>query len=401
MSKKRSVKLIRDEEKKLSSYQKYLDELASKNPPSTEIFSNKGEAHASILMATLIANTEHHLDMYCTGLRPGILCGSNNNDKGFRGAYWEEFQRFFNDTIASDAFGDGSICILVQKKDWLNNPPFGVVGNALRNPETSNKIKVKLISEESKGQIEKILGKQKGKNGTYNFAIFDHMAFRLEYEADSYRALGSFNNTSWTRILTNMFNVAFDKAVDITSLVAGRNTIPDKSVLKQKNEADSFPNIPVLNPNVLLGDLVKVQKNNAAIGAFSWILAHKLKDALDKEKNINPFVVGESTVTDDSVGSRVQKPETDSFPSIYPIILSDDSVKEAINLFQKAILLDNQNVHNDKLDKCTMYRAVRVKFMNEMLNNNLYVDKYVASANDPDNPIYNDVTDDKCISDNQ
>ena len=209
MSEKRSVKLIRDEEKNISSYQKYLDELASKNPPSTEIFSNKGEAHASILMATLIANTEHHLDMYCTGLRPGILCGSDN-DKGFKGAYWEEFQHFFNETIVSDAFGDNSVRILVQKKDWLKNPPFGVVRNALINPRTTNKIKVKLISEESKDQIEMILGKQKGENGNYNFAIFDCKAFRLEYEADSYRALGSFNSPSWTKILTNLFNVAFD-----------------------------------------------------------------------------------------------------------------------------------------------------------------------------------------------
>jgi hypothetical protein len=396
MSEKRSVKLIREEEKNNSSYQRYLDGLASTNPPSTEIFSNKGEAHASILMATLIANTEHNLDMYCTGLRPGILCGEG--DDGFKGAYWEEFQHFFNETIKSDAFGDESVRILVQTTEWIDNPPFGVVSNALNDPVTRDKIKVKLISEESKGQIEKILGKQKGENGNYNFAIFDRKAFRLEYEADSYRALGSFNSPSWTRILTNMFNVAFIKAVDITSLVAGGSTIPDKSVLMQKNEADSFPIIPVLNPNVLQGDLVKVQKNVAAIGTLSWILAHKLKNALDKEKNINPFVVGKSTVTDDSVGTRVQNPEMDSFPSFYPIILSDDSVEEAINLFQKAIHLDNQNELYDKLDKCKKDRAVRLKMIHEMLRMS---DIGICAAANADDSINNDVTDDKCISDNQ
>ncbi len=217
MSEKRSVKLIRDEEKNISSYQKYLDELASKNPPSTEIFSNKGEAHASILMATLIANTEHYLDMYCTGLRPGILCGKDD-DKGFEGAYWEEFQRFFKETIRSEEFKDESVRILVQRKDWLSYPPFDVVGSALRDPATTNKIKVKLISDKSKEQIERILGKQKGENGNYNFAIFDRKAFRLEYEADSYRALGSFNSPSWSDLLTDMFNKAYanENAEDIT-----------------------------------------------------------------------------------------------------------------------------------------------------------------------------------------
>lgn len=328
MSEKRSVKLIRDEEKNISSYQKYLDELASENPPSTEIFSNKGEAHASILMATLIANTEHYLDMYCTGLRPGILCGEG--DDGFKGAYWDEFQRFFNETIVSEAFVDESVRILVQREDWLYNPPFGVVGNALRNPATQNKIKVKLISKESKEQIEKILGNPKGENGNYNFAIFDRKAFRLEYEADSYRALGSFNSPSWTKILTNMFNVAFDKALDITSLVAVGSTTPDKSVLMQKNEADSFPIIPDLNPNVLLGDLVKVKKNIAAINKY----------------------------------------------------------EEALRLIQ---VLDNQNGQNDKLDRCEKDKAVRVRIVHDMLSKS---DIGICAAANADDSINNDDTDD-------
>ncbi len=215
MSERNSVTLKQQSEKELTFYQAYLDDLANQKPTSSDIFSNKGIAHASILMATLMANTEHKMDMYCTGLRPGILCGKDDNDEsGFRGAYWIEFKKFFLETIKSPDYGENSIRILIQKDDWIENAPFRVVGNALRDSITANKIQVRIITEESKVEIENFLGKPDNDKINYNFAIYDDKAFRLEYEADSYRALGSFNSSSWCNLLSSMFEKAFEKAND-------------------------------------------------------------------------------------------------------------------------------------------------------------------------------------------
>lgn len=211
--------LIREEEKAIIQYKEYLDKLADQNPPSSDIFSNKGEPHASVLMGTLMSRTKERLDMYCTGLRPGILCGKNEGDhEGWEGAYWQEFKKFFQETIKSEKFGNESIRILIQTKKYLEYAPFRVVRDALNDEATENKIKVHLISEESKRKIEKALGGSEEKP-QINFAIFDGCAFRLEYESDSYRALGSFNAPSWKDILTNIFNAAFQdkKAKDITN----------------------------------------------------------------------------------------------------------------------------------------------------------------------------------------
>lgn len=216
----KKIELIREEEQKLSFYRDYLHDLVGKR--QSKIFTNKGEAHASILMATLIANTKRNLDMYCTGLRPGILCGVDENDPvGFRGSYWSEFQRFFSKTILSPNFKGGSIRILVQTKDHFDKAPFRVVSEALNNLITKHKIKVALIDPKSKKRIETILGKLDNDNPevNYNFSIFDNEFFRLEYEANSYRALGSFNSPSWCEILSCMFEIAFNEAVDITSEV--------------------------------------------------------------------------------------------------------------------------------------------------------------------------------------
>ena len=210
----RSVELINGKEREIDFYRTYLDNIAQGKSISSEIFSNRGKAHASILMATLLANTESSLKLYCRGLTPGILCGKREGDgTGFEGAYWVEFKRFFEETIKPDTFKDNSIQILLQEKTYLNNQPILKIQNALSDDATKNKIKIKIISSESKENIEKCLGNQNNEN--YNFAIFDNKAFRLEYNPDNYQAIASFNNPSWCIILTKLFDSAFSNATEI------------------------------------------------------------------------------------------------------------------------------------------------------------------------------------------
>lgn len=214
LSKPRSVDLKNDKEREIKVYQTYLDALAQGNSISTEIFTNRGEAHASILMATLLANTTNSLKLYCRGLTPGILCGKEEGDgEGFEGAYWHEFKQFFKETIKSEKFGSDSVKILIQDTSWINNQPFKLIKEALTNPTTKNKIKVKQITTTSKAEIERLLGNKDDQN--YNFAIFDSKAFRLEYRPNDYQAIGSFNNPSWCSMLNTLFDYAFYYADEV------------------------------------------------------------------------------------------------------------------------------------------------------------------------------------------
>lgn len=171
-------------------------------------------------MATLLANTEHKLKMYCQGLRPGILCGKNEGDgEGFEGAYWEVFKTFFSETLKSkhNDFQEDCIRILIQDTKWLNNQPFNIISKALNDPITASKIVVKKIRDKEREKIESILGNENYSN--YNFATFDDKAFRLEYEPNEYKAMGSFNNPSWCTTLNTLFDYAFNNAEDITRYV--------------------------------------------------------------------------------------------------------------------------------------------------------------------------------------
>lgn len=209
--------LFNEAEKKILYYQKYLNELAQRVPtPSSELFRNTDAPFASILMATLLANTEKSMDMYCQGLRPGILCGKDENDsEGFCGSYWKIFEKFFSETIKSKSFGDGSIRILIQRRDWFTNKPFQVIKNALGNSDMNNKILVRQIREDARKHIENLLGK-KNDDTNYNFSIFDNKAFRLEYDPDRFKAIGSFNDTTWCNLLKGMFDYAFSTATPIS-----------------------------------------------------------------------------------------------------------------------------------------------------------------------------------------
>ncbi len=202
--KPRSVELINDKEREIKYYQTYLDSLAQGKSVSSEIFTNRGEARASILMATLLANTTKTLKLYCRGLSPGILCGKVERDgEGFEGSYWKEFKYFFEE---QKKYNSIKVEILIQDTTWLYNKPFQVIKDAIK----SANIQVKKIDTDSKQRIGNLLGNANGEN--YNFAIFDSIAFRLEYNPDNYQAMGSFHNPSWCKLLTYLFDEAFQKA---------------------------------------------------------------------------------------------------------------------------------------------------------------------------------------------
>lgn len=184
------------EENKLVEYLNYLKELAKNDPPKATLISNKGELHASILLGSLLYLTKNKLKMYCTGLTPSLLHGNEGNDDST--AYWKVFQEFFNNRVGN--FKDDHIEILVQSKQWENDPPFEVVRKSMR--EHPQKIKVKVENENSR----KVVRDYWGKNESINFSIYDDNAYRLEYEPKQHIAIASLYDKKMNQELTNVFD---------------------------------------------------------------------------------------------------------------------------------------------------------------------------------------------------
>ena len=197
MAEIKSIELVTDAEKKLDSYREFLEGLAKRE--KTGIITNKGKEHASILMATLLANTDKSLKMYCTGLLPDILDELN-------GAYWKVFQEFFKNR---EKLKSVKVEILVQDDHRAKvemGEPFKVLKMA--QEIDPNYITIKLIKENGKKKINDYLGFEEDIN--VNFSVFDSKAFRLEYDTKEYKAIGSFDDENRCKILSDIFDTVFN-----------------------------------------------------------------------------------------------------------------------------------------------------------------------------------------------
>lgn len=209
------VKPIKPEEISATGYIDYLSEkIEHRKENEGDIFYNDGKRFASLLMATLLQNTHESLKMYCTGLRPGILCGKKEGDgRGYEGAYWDAFKNFFSDK--NEIFkknGTNKIQILIQTKKWLHYMPFKKVAKCMENHP--GYIQVRHIRKNGIAHLFDYLNIDKG--GKNNFAIFDDKAYRIEYNPDRFFAEGSFYDPKMCKYLGGIFDYEFENA-DIVS----------------------------------------------------------------------------------------------------------------------------------------------------------------------------------------
>lgn len=218
------VKPRRLEEKNAISYLNYLNEKIEKRESNEgDLFWNDGKTFASLLMATLLSNTHHSLKMYCTGLRPGILCGKKEGDgKGFEGAYWEVFKTFFtrsNIDKIETVNNIPPIQILIQTDRWKDNLPFKRVFDCQN--QCPGKIEIKRIK---KSGIQKMFGWLNNTNtiGKNNFAIFDNHAYRIEYDPDRFLANGSFYDKNMCKYLGIIFDKEFANSDPVINPLIGR-----------------------------------------------------------------------------------------------------------------------------------------------------------------------------------
>lgn len=204
----------RSEEKQSSDYIEYLNnKVKNRIKNKGDLFYNEGKTYASLLMATLLSNTHDSLKMYCTGLRPGILCGKHEGDGlGYEGAYWEAFKEFFTEYNINNF--KGKIQILIQTKKWLHNLPFKKVFECKR--KCPGKIEIGWIRKKGIGNLFAPLNYCRGL-GKNNFAIFDERAYRIEYDPDRFLANGSFYDPKMCSFLAGIFDEEFKNSQQICS----------------------------------------------------------------------------------------------------------------------------------------------------------------------------------------
>lgn len=172
--------------RELEEYRRYLEALAENN--STDMFSNGGIKHASILMSVLFQGTKK-AQIYCEGFKP-MLIGTD--------PYWTALNKYLLEDSANE------LDVLVESDNYIEEKPLQTLKEAIerRNNET---IRVKKISAAGKQLITNRFGK-----GHCNFAVFDDKKFRFEYDPYNYKAFGSFNQPDKCEILAKLFNEAFD-----------------------------------------------------------------------------------------------------------------------------------------------------------------------------------------------
>lgn len=196
MAEIKSIELVTKAEKSLESYKEYLEKFAQK--VNFGIIANEGKDHASILLATLLANTDKTIKMYCTGLEPDLL-------ENYNGAYWKEFQDFFN----NDTKKTVNVEILIQDATWCNQttPPFQKLKDAKAKGFL---ISVRQINPSDIQEINTSLGFKDYDN--VNFSIFDDKAYRIEYDTRNFKAYSDFDDEKRCVELSGIFDEAFEKA---------------------------------------------------------------------------------------------------------------------------------------------------------------------------------------------
>lgn len=170
----------------LKRYQEYLENLAKKC--SNEIFSNAGKNHASILMAIMFENTKKEARIFCEGFKADLIHTE---------PYFSALENYLKDE-------KNELSVLVESDNYIHEEPICLLKSYR---EKGASIELKKIRETDKEKIFKELNTQH-----CNFAVFDNDKFRLEYEPEEYKAMGSFNQPEKCKTLIDLFNNAFSKA---------------------------------------------------------------------------------------------------------------------------------------------------------------------------------------------
>lgn len=166
-------------DRELKEYREYLERLAESN--STDMFSNGGIKHASILLSIFFQNTNSAARVYCS--------------QGFKSELvWYGLKDYLNDP-------KHKLFVLIENQDCFKDELFTIIEE---KKDKNDAIQVRQISEDGKKLIADRLGK-----ATCSFAVFDDDKFRFEYDPKNLKSFGSFYQPDKCEILIKLFDSAF------------------------------------------------------------------------------------------------------------------------------------------------------------------------------------------------
>jgi hypothetical protein len=177
----------------LQEYRDYLQGLLDAN--SSEIFTNGGLQHASVLMSVLFENTKSGARVFSEGFKSELITTE---------PYWSILKKYVCDKTKS-------LNVLVENSNHLHEAPMQLLlEERARRSADDSPIHIRLIGEKDKEHIFREL-----KCEQCNFAVFDEKMYRFEYDPKKYKAFGSFNHEANCSYLIGLFDNAFDKAQEL------------------------------------------------------------------------------------------------------------------------------------------------------------------------------------------
>jgi len=151
------------------AYKIAIENLAKNNSQST--FGNSGPEHAAIVMGNIFKNATKHIKLFAKDFNGAV---SDN-------PYYLESLKLYLET-------EKPLTIIFEDEPNPNSKALALIRSFNSNRVAIRKIKngVKLKKED-------------------NFAISDDRMFRLEYSKDDYKAVCSYNNPDFVRILEDIY----------------------------------------------------------------------------------------------------------------------------------------------------------------------------------------------------
>ena len=137
--------------------------------------------------------------MFCEGFKPDLIT---------QPIYWDALLEYLKDT-------DKSLRVLVNSNSYIDAKPLQTLFSKQSERNNDDTIQIRVITEEGRNAI-----KAQFNGALNNFAVFDCLMYRLEYDPTDYKAFGSFNNPDDAELLLNLFNKVFEKSQPLNGTAA-------------------------------------------------------------------------------------------------------------------------------------------------------------------------------------
>lgn len=162
----------------LSSYKKYISDLANNN--QDELFFNSGKEHAIVVLSTILNKAKNHVKIYAGNLNGGIA-----NSPAYQDAMRQFLAR------------EGKVTVLLEEYNPANKPEIFQVFKLYKKLFPNN------VELKTHNQIITEGGKQ---YNPIHFCVADGKMYRIERDVVNFAAQGNFNDSNVAGELEEVFD---------------------------------------------------------------------------------------------------------------------------------------------------------------------------------------------------